>query len=170
MIQDEPDEEFIHGQDFNRGIASLAGTGLVYDILIYERHLAAAISFVDRHPNQVFVLDHIAKPRIKAQLIEPWRKNMYELALRGNVYCKLSGMVTEADWQNWTVGDLRPYTDVVLSAFGPKRLMFGSDWPVCLLAAGYRKWFDTASGLIAELSRDEQELVLGEVARVVYSC
>src|SRR5262249_45989716 len=126
IVQAEPDDEFILRADFNKGISALAGTGLVYDILIYERHLPATIEFVDRHPNQVFVLDHVAKPRIKERLIEPWRSHVTELAKRENVYCKLSGMVTEADWENWNVKDLSPYADSALEAFGPNRLMFGS--------------------------------------------
>lgn len=169
IIQNESDEQFINRKDFNAGIAALAGSKLVYDILIYERHLPATIQFVDRHPNQVFVLDHIAKPRIKDQVIEPWRKNMFELARRGNVYCKLSGMVTEADWTNWSKEDLQPYIGAALEAFGPRRLMVGSDWPVCLLACTYRNWFDVLGDVLKELSDDEQELIFGGVATKVYS-
>ena len=169
IIQGESDDEFILREDFNAGIAALAGTGLVYDILIYEKHLPAAVTFVDRHPNQVFVLDHIGKPRIKERVWEPWRGNLLELGKRGNVYCKLSGMVTEADWKNWTVADLRPYVEVVLGAFGPDRLVFGSDWPVCLLASSYRDWFETAQQFLAMLSTPEKDLVFGGVAAKVYS-
>jgi L-fuconolactonase len=169
IIQAEPNDEFILRADFNAGITALAPTGLTYDILIYERHLPAAIKFVDRHPNQIFVLDHIAKPRIAEKLLEPWRSNLCELAKRGNVYCKLSGMVTEADWQNWSAADLRPYADAALEAFSPARLMFGSDWPVCLLAASYEKWFATVRDFLSQLSFSEQSLVFGEVAAKVYS-
>ena len=102
VIQDEPDDDFMHRPDFNAGVALLKQYGLVYDILIFERHLPAAISFVDRHPAQVFVLDHIAKPRIRDRELEPWRTNIRELARRENVYCKVSGMVTEANWKNWS--------------------------------------------------------------------
>ena len=167
VIQAEPDDEFMLRRDFNAGISALGG--LVYDVLIYERQLAAAIKFVDRHPNQVFVLDHLAKPRIKEQTLEPWRTNLFELAKRENVHCKLSGMVTEADWKNWSAADLRPYTDAALEAFGAERLMFGSDWPVCLLACSYREWFEAASSLLRELSVTEQNLVFGGVASKVYS-
>lgn len=170
VIQDEPDCEFMLRQDFNAGVSALQGTGLVYDILIYERHLRAAIAFVDRHPEQVFVLDHVAKPRIKDGTMEPWRSEIVELAKRENVYCKVSGMMTESNWRTWTAEDLRPYFEVALSAFGPKRLMFGSDWPVCLLAASYRKWFDTVKEFVSPLTGGEQALILGEVARAVYSC
>ncbi len=169
VIQDEPDDDFIHRQDFNAGIARLAGTGLVYDILIYERHLAAAIDFVDRHPRQVFVLDHIAKPRIKERVLEPWRSHIFDLAKRDNVYCKVSGMVTEADWTKWTPADLQPYLHAVFEAFGANRLMFGSDWPVCLLASSYRRWCDTVLEFIASLSKSEKDLILGGVAKKVYS-
>src|SRR5882724_215186 len=119
VIQDEPDDDFINGKEFNAGIARLAGTGLVYDILIFERHLSAAIAFVDRHPKQRFVLDHIAKPSIKDKLIEPWRSRIVELGKRDNVYCKLSGMVTEANPSHWSRSELQPYFDTVLEAFGP---------------------------------------------------
>ena len=169
IIQAEPDDEFILRKDFNVGIKALCGSGLVYDILIYERHLPAAIKFVDRHPNQVLVLDHLAKPRIKEEVLEPWRTNLFELAKRENVYGKLSGMVTEADWTQWNVSDLRPYVDAALEAFSPARLMFGSDWPVCLLASNYRMWYQTAQDLLGELSASEKELVFGGVANRIYS-
>ncbi len=169
IVQDESDDYFINRADFNAGIAALAGSNLVYDILIYERHLPVAAEFVDRHPNQIFVLDHIAKPRIKGRVIEPWRKNMFELARRGNVYCKLSGMVTEADWTNWSKADLQPYIDGALEAFGPSRLLAGSDWPVCLLACPYRKWFELLGDFLGELSGAERDLVFGGVATKVYS-
>jgi L-fuconolactonase len=169
IIQAEPDDEFILRADFNAGIKALTPSGLTYDILIYERHLPAAIKFVDRHPKQIFVIDHVAKPRIAEKVLEPWRSNLFELAKRENVYCKLSGMVTEADWQNWSAADLRPYADVVLEAFGPARLMFGSDWPVCLLATTYKRWCDTAQHFLGQLSCAEQNLVFGEVAAKVYS-
>lgn len=169
IIQAEPDDEFILRQDFNAGIKALGGSGLVYDILIYDRHLPAAIRFVDRHPNQVFVLDHLAKPRIKERVLEPWRTNLLELGKRENLYCKLSGMVTEADWADWAASDLRPYVHAALEAFGPARLMFGSDWPVCLLASSYDRWYRTAEDLLSELSESEKKLVLGAVAARIYS-
>ena len=169
VIQGEPDDEFILREDFNVGIKQLAGTGLVYEILIYEKHLPASIHFVDRHPNQVFVLDHVAKPRIKEAVIEPWRKNILDLAKRANVYCKLSGMVTEADWTKWSLADLRPYFETVLEAFGPSRLMFGSDWPVCLLATSYQKWIETVEDFIGKSSATERSQIFGGVAAQVYS-
>ncbi len=169
VVQDEPDDEFLLRGDFNRGIALLKQYSLVYDILIFERQLPAAIAFVDRHPSQVFVVDHIAKPRIREKQLEPWRTKISELARRQNVYCKLSGMATEADWASWSEADLQTYFDVVLDAFSPNRLMFGSDWPVCLLAMTYQKWVKTVREFIRPLSAPEQERILGGVASQVYS-
>jgi L-fuconolactonase len=169
VVQDEPDDAFLLHPDFNAGIALFKQQGLVYDILIFERQLPATISFVDRHPAQIFVLDHIAKPRIRDGALEPWRSYIRELARRENVFCKLSGMVTEADWAEWRPADLQPYFDVVLNAFGPKRLMAGSDWPVCLLATTYQNWFSTLREFISPLSGAEQEMILGGVASEVYS-
>ncbi len=169
VVQDEPDDTFLLRDDFNRGISLLKQYGLAYDILVFERQLSAAIPFVDRHPSQIFVLDHIGKPDIRNSKMEPWRSNIRELALRDHVYCKLSGMVTEANWQNWSPAQLQPYFEVVLEAFGPRRLMAGSDWPVCLVACSYTDWFLTVEKAIAGLSTTEQELILGGVAREVYS-
>lgn len=156
VVQDEPDPNFILRDDFNRGVSALKPYGLVYDVLIYERHLPQSIQFVDRHPSQVFVLDHIAKPRIKQAMAAPWRENIRELARRPHVYCKVSGMVTEADWKAWTPDELQVYFDAVLEAFGPKRLMFGSDWPVCLAATTYSRWYEVVSGWVERLSEAER--------------
>jgi L-fuconolactonase len=168
IIQDEPDDNFILRADFNRGISAMANSGLVYDILIFARQLPPTIQFVDRHPNQIFVVDHIAKPEIKKNIIAPWRSNIAELARRPNVYCKLSGMVTEADFSKWSAKDLQPYVDIVLQAFGPNRLMAGSDWPVCLVATTYANWFSTLHGLLQSLSASEQDEIFGGVASRVY--
>ena len=169
VIQDEPDDDFILGEAFNSGIRALRGTGLVYDILIYARHLPQAIRFVDRHPEQLFVLDHCAKPRIAQGKIEPWRTQMRELARRPLVCSKLSGLVTEADWQRWTPEMLQPYFDVVLEAFGPERLLFGSDWPVALLASSYERWVKTVETWMAALTEDERAAICGGTAARVYS-
>jgi len=168
VVQDEPDDNFILRNDFNAGVSILKDYQLAYDILIFERHLPQAIEFVDRHPQQVFVLDHLAKPRVKAGELEPWRTNILRLAQRENVYCKLSGLVTEADWQAWSEPQLTPYVDVVLEAFGPRRLMFGSDWPVCLLAATYRSWYELCRRFCAPLSTDEQARIFGGTAAEAY--
>lgn len=159
VLHDEADDFYMLREDFNLGVDQLHARGLAYDILVFERHLPQTIQFVDRHPNQIFILDHIAKPRIREGVLSPWKENIQALAKRDNVYCKLSGMVTEAQWNSWTRDDLIPFFEIVLSAFGPKRLMFGSDWPVLTLASSYKKWSDTVRSLIAALSADEQELV-----------
>jgi L-fuconolactonase len=168
VVQDEPDPLFILGDDFNRGVDILERYGLIYDILVAEHQLPAAMEFVDRHPNQFFVLDHAAKPRIAAEELEPWSANLSELARRGNVSCKVSGIVTEANWNSWTPESLKPYLDHIFEAFGPRRLMFGSDWPVCLLAAEYREWYQTVKSYCAGLSPDEQEWVFGRSAELMY--
>ena len=168
VLQGEPDERYMLRADFNQGVALLKDFGLAYDLLIFERHLPQTIAFVDRHPNQVFVLDHIAKPRIKDAAIEPWAGLVRELARRENVYCKASGMVTEADYQTWTEAQLRPYFDVVLEAFGPDRLMFGSDWPVCTAATSYQRWHATVRQFAAHLSADEQAAIFGGTAERAY--
>lgn len=168
VLHDEPDDHYMLRPDFQAGISQLARYHLAYDILIFERHLPQTIQFVDKFPTQVFILDHIAKPKIKEGLVEPWRKNIRELARRPNVYCKISGMVTEADWTHWTYASLRPYFDTVLEAFGPRRLMFGSDWPVLLVAGQYHGWVQTVGHVIEHLSETERARILGETAREAY--
>jgi len=168
VLQNLPDDRHMLREDFTRGIKALKKHRLVYDILIFERHLPVAVEFVDRHPDQVFILDHVAKPRIKDQQFEPWGKNIRELARRPNVYCKISGMVTEADFTSWTEAQLKPYVDTVLEAFGPKRCMFGSDWPVCLVAVKYARWANLVRSWITKLSPAEQARILGETAIEAY--
>jgi len=168
VIQSEKDENYILREDFNSGIRTMLGSGLVYEILIYERHLPQTIDFVDEHPDQSFVLDHLAKPLIREETLEPWATRMRELGRRENVCCKLSGMVTEADWSAWTPESLRPYLDVVVEAFGAERLMAGSDWPVCLVASGYGRWFEVLRQYFAAFSVDERAAVFGETATAVY--
>lgn len=168
VVQAEVEDDFILREDFNRGVALLKEFGLVYDILIYERHLPHTIEFVDLHSDQIFVLDHLAKPRIKAGLIDDWETNLRKLAQRPNVYCKLSGMVTEADFDSWTIENLKPYWDVVLHAFGPARMMFGSDWPVCTVATEYVAWYEVVKQLAEQLSEVEQTQLFGTTACNVY--
>ncbi len=168
VVQDEPDPEFILGEAFNRGVDKLAGAGLIYEILIFERQLPGTLEFVRRHREQPLVLDHIAKPRIADGELQPWAEHIRALGSFDNLSCKLSGMITEADPENWSVEELRPYADTVLEAFGPERVMFGSDWPVSLLGAEYREWCAAAETLIAELSPNEQKLIMGENARRIY--
>ena len=126
------------------------------------------MQFVDRHPNQIFVVDHIAKPRIRDGYLSPWQSLLNELAHRENVYCKISGMTTEADWEHWTEAELKPYLDTVIEAFGPKRLMFGSDWPVCLVAIEYVRWHRIVSEFVSSLTASEQARILGDTAVEAY--
>jgi len=168
VIQGEPDPEFILRKDFNRGISLLKEYSLVYEILIIERQLSNTIRFVDQHPNQVFVLDHIAKPLIGRKELSPWKENIMELAKRENVNCKISGMVTEADYQKWTPSQLLPYFEVILEAFGPDRLLFGSDWPVCLVATSYKSWMELVQKNITFLSDTEQSKIMGGNAVKIY--
>jgi L-fuconolactonase len=146
----------------------MAGSGLVYEILIYERHLEDTIYFVDEHPEQVFVLDHVAKPQIAAGVMEPWASRMQKLGQRENVWCKVSGLVTEADWKAWTPEILKPYLDVAVEAFGPARVMAGSDWPVCLVASGYAQWWQVLRDYFAGFSETERAAVFGGTAVEVY--
>lgn len=168
VLHDEPDEDYMLRERFHAGIALLPRNGLAFDILIFERHLPQTIRFVDAHTNLTFILNHIAKPRIRDRELSPWREHIRELARRENVYCKISGMVTEAAWRTWNPADLEPYFEVVLSAFGPKRLMFASDWPVLTLAASYGTWVETVRRAIAELSVPEQSRIWGETAVEAY--
>lgn len=167
-IHDEADDHFVLHDDFNRGVAALKQFDLGYDILIFEKHLPQTIQFVDRHPDQVFILDHIAKPRIRDRVLSPWRENIRELARRPNVYCKISGMVTEDDWLTWSYYGLHPYIETVLEAFTPKRLMFGSDWPLVTLASSYQRWIDTVRSAIAQLTTTERERILSGTAIEAY--
>jgi L-fuconolactonase len=168
VLQDEPDDLYILGKEFNRGIGLLKDFGLCYDILIFERHLPQTIQFVDRHPNQIFILNHIAKPRISEGIVAPWRHNITELSRRENVFCKLSGLVTEARWESWTESDLDGYLQITLAAFGAERVMFGSDWPVMLLSSSYKRWVDLVRLAISHLSEYEQERIWGRTATEAY--
>lgn len=170
VVQDEPDDAFVLGTDFNHGIAQLRQYGLVYDILIYAKQLANSIQFVDQHPGQPFVLDHIAKPTIhSAEFHRAWADELRELARRENVICKFSGVVTEVRDASWSTDSIRPYWDVAIEAFGAERLMFGSDWPVCLLRSDYVRWVSTVRELIADMSPTEQANVMGATACHTYS-
>lgn len=168
IVQAEPNG-FLDDLAFNRGIRALQKLGLVYDLLIVESQLEEAIRFVDRHPQQTFVLDHIAKPRIAAAVIEPWRTRIQELSRRSNVSCKLSGMVTEDSWSSWSMESLRPYFDVAVEAFGPDRLMAGSDWPVCLVATSYPQWWQVLRNYFAGFSNDERDAIFGATATRIYN-
>jgi L-fuconolactonase len=169
VLQGEPDDDYMLRKDFNQGVSLLHDYGLAYDILIFQKHLPQTLTFVDQHPNQIFVLDHVAKPVIETSTPPAeWEKPIRDLARRENVYCKVSGMVTEVRPEHWDAKLLRPYFNVVLEAFGPQRLMFGSDWPVCLLRASYALWFDTVQGAIADLSDHEKAAIMGGTAAKAY--
>lgn len=169
VVQDEPDDRFMLGAEFLRGIGKLKAYGLTYDILIYPKQLPAAVELVKRFPEQPFVLDHIAKPFIKDGTIEPWRAQIRELAKSPNVLCKVSGMVTEARHDSWKPDDFRPYLDVVFEAFGPSRLMYGSDWPVCLLAGSYAKVFALVDDYTRSLPEPQRAAIFGGNAARFYA-
>jgi L-fuconolactonase len=161
VVQDEPEDDFMLGEDFRAGIGRLAGSGLAYDVLIYPRQLPAAIRLVREFPDQRFVLDHIAKPAIAEGRREPWEAGIRELAQSPNLYCKLSGMVTEARWGQWRKDDFRPYLDVVFEAFGPERLMIGSDWPVCTVSGSYEAAVGIVLDYIGKFPARVRESILG---------
>jgi L-fuconolactonase len=164
IAQSEPDERFLLQPDFLRGIAMLEEFDLAYDILIYTRHLPVAAEFVTKFPRQRFVLDHLAKPPIKSGAIDVWARAIQGLAAFSNVYCKVSGLVTEADWQAWKPEDIRPYLDLVFECFGPSRLMTGSDWPVCTVAGSYSRVMNLTKDYLGKYAEKERNAVLGENA------
>ena len=168
IAQDEPDERWLARPDVVRGIGVLRRHGLSYDILVHARQLPAAVELVRQLPDQPFVLDHLGKPEVRSGRLEPWRSEVRRLAAQGTVSCKLSGLVTEADWAGWAAGDFRPYLEVALEAFGPGRLMIGSDWPVCLLAGDYARVVGLARDFVGSLSADEQAAILGANALRFY--
>jgi len=161
IVQSEPDERFLLQPDFLRGIAMLEEFDLAYDILIYPRHLPVAAEFVARFPRQRFVLDHLAKPPIKSGGLDSWARGIRELAAFENVFCKVSGLVTEADWQAWKPENMRPYLEMAFECFGPSRLMVGSDWPVCTVAAPYSRVMDIVKDYLGTYAAEERDAVLG---------
>ena len=169
VVQGESDPEFLLCPAFEAGIRALREYGLAYDILIFEHQLEQAIRFVDRHPEQVFIVDHIAKPAIAKGLLNPWSKLLLELGQRENVGCKLSGMVTEADPKNWTPESLAPYFEVALEAFGPQRILYGTDWPVCLAGVSYKNWLTTVQTALMSLSESERSAIFADNTKKFYS-
>ena len=167
VLQAEPDP-YMDRRDFNAGLAQLPARNLAYDILIVHHQLPAAIRLVDRHPNQVFVLDHIAKPPIRSGELRPWARDLADLAHRPNVFCKLSGVVTEADYATWNYEQILPYLEAALAAFTPARLMFGSDWPVCRVATTYVDWVRTIERFAATLSVAERQALFHDAAARAY--
>jgi L-fuconolactonase len=160
IVQSEPDD-FLLRPDFLRGISLLEEFDLAYDILIYTQHLPIAAEFVGRFPRQRFVLDHLAKPPIKSGAVDLWARGLRKLASFPNVCAKVSGLVTEADWQTWRPEDIRPYLDVAFECFGPSRLMIGSDWPVCTVAASYSQVVNLVKDYLSRYAAEEREAVLG---------
>jgi len=169
VIQDEPDVNFMLKKEFMRGISYLQDYGLTYDLLIFPKHLKAARKLVRNFPELKFVVDHLAKPPVKNNILEPWARDLRNLARCDNVYCKLSGMVTEGNWDHWDPEDFKPYMDVVMESFSPDRIMIGSDWPVCLLAGTYQSVMDLVRDYIKQCSEKEQEKILGETCTSFYS-
>jgi L-fuconolactonase len=169
IVQGEPQDDFLLRKDFCRGISLLQQYQFTYDILIHPRHLKYAKEFVQRFPNQRFVIDHLAKPFIKEQIWEDWKNDLDAVAEMSNVHCKISGMVTEADWKNWKVDDFTIYFESVWEAFGPKRVMFGSDWPVCLVAADYKQVCQIVDEHTVFLSADEKAKLWGLNAQHFYN-
>lgn len=167
QTHDEPDG-WLDRADVLRGLETLARRHLPFDLLLFPKHLKHVPALARRFPDLPMVIDHIAKPSIKEGRLDDWEPGFREAARCTNVYCKLSGMVTEADWENWKPEDLRPYIEIALEAFGPSRLMFGSDWPVCTLAGGYERAFTALNTVISGLSKTEQAAVFGGTAKQFY--
>jgi L-fuconolactonase len=159
VVHDELDDDFMLRPDFRRGIAQLLDFNLTYDLLLFPKHLKVAVQLVREFPQQPFVLDHIAKPKIAAQLLSPWKEDLQQLATFPNVFCKLSGMVTETNWKQWRPVDFRPYLDVVFEAFGATRLMIGSDWPVCTVSAEYAPMMKIVMDYVP---KESQNAILGD--------
>ncbi|GAB2980604.1 amidohydrolase family protein [Streptomyces pseudoechinosporeus] len=169
QVQGEPDPEWLLRPDVRRGLTAVAAAGLVYDLVVLPHQLPACVKAAETHPELTFVLDHLGKPPIALGELEPWATQVRALAAQPNTVCKLSGLVTEADPKGWTASDLAPYANTVLEAFGPSRLMFGSDWPVCTLAASYAQVLGTAEELTAGLSDSERAEVFSGTASRVYA-
>lgn len=162
IVQSEPEIDFLLRDDFCRGISKLRKYGYTYDILIYTKHIKNAVEFAKRFPDQPFVVDHIAKPFIKDQLIDEWAHDMRAFAPMEHVYCKISGLITEADWVNWKFEHFKKYIDIALDIFGIDRVMFGSDWPVCLVGASYAETCQILRQNTLELSEDENKKLWGQ--------
>lgn len=168
ITQDEPDDDFIVRPDVIGGLKVLEKHAVPFDLLFYVKHLRHAAVLAEILPDLPMVIDHLAKPRIKVGAIDDWEHNFRAAAKHENIYCKLSGMITEAHWSNWTPVDLAPYVEIALDAFGPERLMFGSDWPVCELTGTYQQVFDALAECLAPLSDAEREQIYAETAREFY--
>ncbi|MBN7812602.1 amidohydrolase family protein [Algoriphagus sp. H41] len=162
------DPAYMLQEEFIRGLRKIGQRGYAYDILIFPKHLAATLDLVKKCPDQRYVIDHLAKPYIKDGEWKEWKKAMAPLAERELMHCKLSGMITEADWQKWTPGQLIPYLEIALELFGPERLMYGSDWPVCLLAGEYERYWEVIEQFTSALSPSEKSKIMGDTAAKFY--
>ncbi len=169
VVQGEPDHNFLLRPHFLKGISALEKYNFTYDILVFPHQLGAVLEFVKRFPNQKFVIDHMAKPYIKDGFFDGWALLMNEIAKNENVFCKVSGIITEADYKSWTYLELENYLDLVFNAFGTNRIMYGSDWPVCLVAGNYKKVMSVVTNFIQHLSKSEQKSVMGENAIQFYN-
>lgn len=169
IVQDEPDNEFLLRKDFQHGIKALGDRSLTYDILVFPKQLPAALEFVKIFDNQKMVIDHLAKPDIKTGNLEDWEGYIREIGRNEHVYCKLSGMVTEASWTDWKKGDFEKYFDIIMEVYGSSRLMIGSDWPVCLLAAEYSQAISLVTDYIENLSETEKQNIMGQTAVEFYN-
>ena len=169
LVQYEMDPAWLGRPDVAAGISAVAERGLVHDLLILPHQIAATVDAVRAEPGGRFVIDHLAKPDIAAGPWEPWATGLAALAVNDNVVAKVSGLVTEADWATWTDDDIRPFVDHALQCFGPDRLLFGSDWPVCTLAASYAQIVSSIESFTSQLSADDCALVLGGTASATYS-
>ncbi len=168
IIQNEA-EDFVLNRDFQYGISRLEKFNLTYDILVYPNQLSNTILFVSNFPNQTFILNHIGKPNIKNKELDTWKEHIIHLSTFKNVYCKISGLVTEAHWSQWEYDEFIPYLDVVFNSFGTDRILFGSDWPVCLLAAKYEDVFQIINNYISSFSEKDKYKIYGENAIKIYS-
>jgi L-fuconolactonase len=168
LIQHEPDPRYCAAPEFVAGVRQLGAAGLTFDLCCFHPQLPAVIELVSRCPDTHFILDHCGKPGIKAGLLDPWREHIHQLAVRPNVDCKLSGLITEADHVAWTIDQLRPYVEHVLATFGPARVLFGGDWPVAKLAGAYPRWLDTARQLVSHVDPAGQQAIFAGNARRVY--
>ena len=169
VIHDEPELDFMLQPAFLRGVSALKNHGYTYDILIFAAHLPNTVSFLKALPDQPFVIDHIAKPNIKSGNIDTWGQQIKAVATFENVHCKISGMVTEADWTSWKKTDFTQYLDAVVEAFGTRRIMYGSDWPVCNLAANYQQQYAIVADYFSSFSRAEQDQFFGQNATQFYN-
>lgn len=168
LLQEEPDDAFCLRPGFLRGVRCLARHGLSFDICIYHRQLANVVRLVRECPEVRFVLDHLGKPAVRDRRLEPWRAELRELSRLGNVWCKLSGLATEADWEAWTEADVRPYLDHALECFGAERVMFGSDWPVSRQATTYARWVETVDTALGGCTTDQRHRIYVRNAEAFY--